>query len=122
MSLTPLEVEIFERLYDSYAEFGFPEPTDISCVGRRNLGLVHYSDLQHLGEFDAPDGGLVLGTFSHVEFASLPCGAYVEVTICSKKLKCIVFWVVGERDWDGDQSGWKIISETSGGEPSPGSA
>jgi hypothetical protein len=112
--LTIFEAALVAVLHRRYRSLGFPKPIDVQVTGRENLGFVAYVHLKHHAAFPHGDLTLALGNYSHVEFESAPDGAHVEAEIADGKLVRLSFKFYGDVEWDGDETGWRILDPEAG--------
>ena len=112
--LRPMEAALLSQYFERYVEFGFPAVEDIRIRNRQYSGSLVSIFLQHTGEIHVEDGAMVFGKYSQITANSLPCGAFVELSIKNGKAQALHLLMNGSELWDGDDTGWKIVDAETG--------
>lgn len=108
LTTTPMEHAVLECLYRIYYKQGFPSPDSFAVRNRQNTGGGRYVELVSNVAAKLKDGYIDLaGQF--IEMRNLPSGMMAVALIKNGYVTALEFTVYGGDEWDGNESGWKIV-------------
>ena len=113
-SLTPLELDLLDRFYERYKQYGFPPVAALRVKSRKTSTAGRFTYLEHDGHMSQFDGQLALGRYSQFAMPGVDAGFSCWVQLKGGKVDYLEFVVNGEEEWDGSESSWSVYNPDTG--------
>jgi hypothetical protein len=102
-----MEQGVLGAFHDKFHMVGFPAPSKIAILARRNTGAGRYLDLESTSLLQVEDGYLDLGG-RFLRIPGVENGLMAVVAVEGGQLRQLEISVYGEQPWDGSECGWTI--------------
>ncbi|MFN7551142.1 MAG: hypothetical protein ACK59M_02385 [Pseudomonadota bacterium] len=106
--LSELEAAVFRALHEAHREIGFPSPSKVHVLARRNTGAGRVVDVESEERIKIADGFLDLGE-RYIEMLGVPNGLMAVVAIEHGRVLQLEIAAFGDQCWDGVEREWRLV-------------
>ena len=114
ISMTPLEIDILQRMHMQFGQKGFPQPVEVEAIARELTGVGVYLSISSTASVDLPDGTEGIGKYSRYAMEGLPYPLLASIHIDGGRVRFIELLAEGRTNWDGIERPWRFMDELEG--------